>query len=80
MGVAQAAELVDWMEGRVSEHRCAIRKNRTVIEMLMAIYESARIRDTVTFPLASGPSPLKQMIENGDLPVTVPGKYDIRIR
>ena len=80
VGVAQAAELVDWMEGRVGEHRCAIRKNRTVIEMLMAIYESARIRDTVTFPLASGPSPLRQMIENKDLPVTVPGKYDIRIR
>ncbi len=80
VGVAQAVELVDWMEGRVSEHRCAIRKNRTVIEILMAIYESARIRDTVTFPLASGPSPLHRMIDNQDLPVTVPGKYDIRIR
>ncbi len=80
VGVAQAAELVDWMDGRVSEHRNAIRKNRTVIEILMGLYESARIRDTVTFPLASGPSPLHRMIESGDLPVTVPGKYDIRIR
>lgn len=80
VGVAQAAELVDWLEGRVKEHRNAIRKNRTVIEILMGLYESARIRDTVTFPLASGPSPLHRMIESGDLPVTVPGKYDIRIR
>ena len=80
VGVAQAAELVDWMEGRVNEHRNAIHKNRGVIEILMGIYESARIRDTVTFPLASGPSPLHRMIDSGDLPVTVPGKYDIRIR
>ncbi len=80
VGVAQAAELVDWMEGRVDEHRNAIRKNRGVIEILMGIYESARIRDTVTFPLNSGPSPLHRMIDSADLPVTVPGKYDIRIR
>ena len=80
VGVLQAAELVDWMEGRVDEHRNAIRKNRGVIEILMGIYESARIRDTVTFPLESGSSPLHRMIDSGDLPVTVPGKYDIRIR
>ena len=80
VGVLQAAELVDWLEGRVNEHRNAIRKNRATIEILMGIYESARIRDTVTFPLESGPSPLHRMIDSGDLPVTVPGKYDIRIR
>lgn len=80
VGILQAAELVDWLEGRVNEHRNAIRTNRATIEILMGIYESARIRDTVTFPLESGPSPLHRMIENGDLPVTVPGKYDIRIK
>ncbi len=80
VGILQAAELVDWLEGRVDEHRNAIRTNRGTIEILMGLYESARIRDTVTFPLASGPSPLHRMIDSGDLPVTVPGKYDIRIR
>lgn len=80
VGILQAAELVDWLEGRVSEHRNAVRTNRGTIEILMGIYESARIRDTVTFPLASRPSPLHRMIASGDLPVTVPGKYDIRIR
>lgn len=80
VGILQAAELVDWLEGRVNEHRNAIRTNRGTIEILMGIYESARIRDTVTFPLESGPSPLRRMIDSGDLPVTVPGKYDIRIK
>ncbi len=80
VGTAQAAELIDWLEGRVETHRNAAENNRTTIEILIGLYESARIRNRVTFPLPSGPSPLKQMIEDGTLSVTVPGKYDIRIK
>lgn len=80
VGAAQAAELIDWMEGRVDMHRNAAETNRTTIEILMALYESARSRGPVAFPLPSGPSPLREMIRDGTLPVTVPGKYDIRIQ
>ncbi len=79
-GVEQAAELVDWVEGRVERHRNAAEGNRTAIEVLMGLYESARIRGIVRFPLPSGPSPLRRMIEDGTLPVTAPGRYDIRIK
>jgi hypothetical protein len=48
------------------------------MEIMMAIYESARTRALVTLPLPSGPSPLHQMLEAGTLPVEVPGRYDIR--
>lgn len=80
VGAAQARELVDWLEGRVESHRNNAQNNRTTIEALMGLYESARTRSLVTFPLPSGPSPLHQMIEDGTLKVTQPGKYDIRIK
>ena len=80
VGALQAAELVHWIEDRVETHRNAAENNRTTIETLMGLYESARSRNLATFPLVSGPSPLRQMIEEGALPVTVPGKYDIRIQ
>jgi hypothetical protein len=41
-------------------------------------YESARTRALVSLPLSSGRSPFHQMIEDGSLPVQVPGKHDIR--
>ena len=80
VGFQQASELIDWIEGRVETHRNAMDGNRATLEILMSLYASAQTRNQVTFPLASGPSPLRQMIEDATLPVTVPGKYDIRIK
>ena len=79
LGYAQAVELVDWVTGKVPTNRCDAHTNRMTIEALMGLYESARTRKVVTFPLASGPSPLHRMIEDGTLPVTVTGAYDIRL-
>jgi predicted dehydrogenase len=73
----QHRELIAWIEGG-PESRQAARIARGTMEIMMAIYESARTRALVTLPLPSDQSPLHLMIEEGDLPVQQPGRYDIR--
>jgi UDP-N-acetyl-2-amino-2-deoxyglucuronate dehydrogenase len=75
----QVAELTAWIEGRIEEHRGAGRHARATMEIMMAIYESLRIHDVVHLPLQTKESPLELMIDGGALPVTKPGKYDIRV-
>jgi predicted dehydrogenase len=75
----QVAELIAWIEGRIEEHRGAGRHARATIEIMMAIYESLRIHDVVHLPLQTKESPLELMIDGSALPVTKPGKYDIRV-
>ncbi|MFC1717276.1 Gfo/Idh/MocA family protein [Candidatus Poribacteria bacterium] len=74
----QVAELIAWIEGRIEEHRGAGRHGRNTVEIMMAIYESLRIQNVVNLPLETKESPLELMIDDGTLPVTKPGKYDIR--
>lgn len=73
----QHSELIAWIEGG-PESRQAARTARCTMEIMMALYQSARTRGLVTLPLPSGRSPLHLMIEEGSLPVELPGKYDIR--
>ena len=74
----QHHELLAWVEGG-HESRQSARIARATTEIMMAIYESARTRGLISLPLPSGRSPLHLMIEEGALPVEVPGKYDIRV-
>lgn len=74
----QFEELIAWIEGG-DEHPSTGRHARATVEIMMAFYESARVRGLVRLPLPSGPSPLQQMIDDGTLPVEQPGKYDIRL-
>jgi len=75
----QVSELIAWIEGSIEEHRGAARHARSAVEIMMAIYESLRIHDVVYMPLQTKESPLDLMIDGGALPVTKPGKYDIRV-
>jgi UDP-N-acetyl-2-amino-2-deoxyglucuronate dehydrogenase len=75
----QVSELIAWIEGSIEEHRGAARHARSTVEIMMAIYESLRIHDVVYMPLQTKESPLDLMIDGGALPVTKPGKYDIRV-
>ena len=75
--VGQANELLAWIESG-PEHRNSGRRSRKTIEVLMAVYESARRREPVMLPIESGPCPLEAMIDDGTLPVVVPGKNEIR--
>lgn len=74
----QFAELLEWIEGK-RYHRCAAEKVRGTMEILMAIYESVRIKGLVKLPLKTRESPLELMIRSGSLPVEKAGKYDIRL-
>ncbi|MBI4531598.1 MAG: Gfo/Idh/MocA family oxidoreductase [Candidatus Latescibacteria bacterium] len=75
--IGQARELIEWIEGNV-EHRGRAENGRAAVEIIMAIYESARMHEVVTMPVRTRCSPLDVMIEKGDLPVERPGRYDIR--
>jgi predicted dehydrogenase len=73
----QARGLVEWLE-KGGDYRGAGRKARATIEILMAVYQSARAHEVVRMPLTVMENPLDRMAEEGKLPVTEPGRYDIR--
>lgn len=73
----QFAELIAWMEGG-PEHRGTGKQARCTVEIMMAIYESLRLRQLITMPLENGEYPMAQMIADGTLTVAVEGRYDIR--
>lgn len=76
--IAQARELVEWIEGKTEEHRGQGENGRAAIEIIMAIYESARMHEVVSMPVRTKCSPIDVMIDSGDLPVERPGRYEIR--
>lgn len=74
----QYDEFLAWLEGG-DVHRNEAANARATVELMMAIYESARSRGLVRLPLDPGPSPLVAMIDDGSLVVETPGRYDIRL-
>ena len=75
--IGQARELVSWIEEK-TKHRGEAQNGREAVEIIMAIYESARLHEVVQMLVRTHTSPIEVMIENGDLPVERPGHYDIR--
>lgn len=75
---AQAREMCRWLDGSVEQHRGHAENGRAALEILMAIYESVRIRGLVRMPLQTKEYPLDLAVEQGILPVEVEGKKDIR--
>ncbi len=76
--VDQAAGIIDWIEGRTEDYRGDGRKARAVVEIMMALYESARLHEVTRLPLGTRAYPLDLAVESGGLPVERPGWYDIR--
>ena len=74
----QYQELIDWIEGRVENHRSNAAQARYTLEIMMAIFESLRIKGVVTMPLTTGECPLDMMVADGTLPVLKEGRYDLR--
>ena len=74
---AQVRELLTWIEGG-PEHRGSGHKARATVEIMMALYESARRHHVIHLPLQEADYPLELMIVDGQLPVEEPGCYDIR--
>jgi predicted dehydrogenase len=75
---SQANELADWIEGKVELHRGHGLNGYKALEMLMAVYESARCHEKVILPLQTRLNPLDLMIDAGQLVPERPGRYDIR--
>ena len=73
----QIRELASWLDGG-PEHRGSVTKAKVTLEIMMALYESARKHKVIRLPLEEGGYPLEQMIADGQLEVEVPGRYDIR--
>ena len=77
-GSDQLRELIDWMERKMAGHRSSGRQARYTMEIMMAIYESLRIKNVVEMPLKTRESSLELMVGDGTLPVLKPGRYDLR--
>ncbi len=75
-----AQEAVGWVDGRVAHPISSGRAGRATIEVLMAMYESARKRRRIDLPLKTLANPLQLMVEAGELPVEWPGAYEQRAR
>lgn len=74
----QYQEMIDWMDGKVPEHRSSGRQARYTMLITMSIFESARTRNLITMPLQTRESPLEIMIDDGTFPILKKGRYDIR--
>jgi len=74
---AQTKELIEWIEGG-PESRGSGRIARDTVEVMMAMYESARRNVVVTLPLQEKGYPLECMISEGKLPLEDEERYDIR--
>ena len=74
---AQTRELIEWIEGG-PESRGSGRIARDTVEIMMAMYESARLNMTIKLPLKEKDYPLELMINEGTLPLEDEERYDIR--
>ncbi|MCH7735079.1 MAG: Gfo/Idh/MocA family oxidoreductase [Chloroflexi bacterium] len=74
---AQVRELLAWIEGGPI-HRGNGRNAAVTVEIMMAMYESARQNRVINLPLEETEYPLGLMIEEGKLPLDYPEPYDIR--
>ncbi|MBM3959987.1 MAG: Gfo/Idh/MocA family oxidoreductase [SAR202 cluster bacterium] len=77
---AQARELADWISGAAPGHRGEAMNGYKALEMVHAVYESARTHTQVWLPIKTRVNPLELMVAEGHLQVRYPGKYDVRAR
>jgi predicted dehydrogenase len=76
--VDQARCLVDWLEGRIDQYPGEAGSGYAALEIILAIYESVRLREVTRLPLQTRLHPLDLMVADGTLPVRRPGRYDVR--
>ena len=74
---AQVRELIAWIGGG-PEHRGSGHQARVTVEIMMALYESARQHQVIQLPMQEKDYPLELMIAEGTLPLSEEGRYDIR--
>jgi predicted dehydrogenase len=75
---AQMDELADWVEGKRDTFRGEGINGVKALQMVHAVYESARRHEKVLLPMETRANPLDLMVESGHLAPERPGPYDIR--
>ena len=74
----QAYGIVDWIEDKVDTYRNTGEVGKATLEVMMAVYESARMHERVALPLQTRDNPLDCAVEEGKIPVERPGVWDER--
>ena len=74
---AQAQGVKAWLDGE-TDYRSEGTQTRHTVEIMMALYQSVREGEVTRLPLTEGTYPLSAMVEEGNLPLRYPEKYDIR--
>ena len=76
--VDQAYGICRWIEGNFEDYYGQAEHGRAATEIMMAVYESARVHERVRFPLLTRANPLDVAVQEGVIPVTRPGVWDER--
>lgn len=76
--VRQAYAICEWIEGKIEDYRGEARHGKAALEIMMGVYESARLRERVSLPLQTRANPLDVAVESGLWPVERPGRWDER--
>ena len=74
---AQAQGLKAWLDGE-TDYRSEGTQTRHTVEIMMALYQSAREGEVMRLPLTEGAYPLSAMLVENKLPLRYPERYDIR--
>jgi predicted dehydrogenase len=75
---AQMTELADWVEGKRADFRGEGSNGIKALQMVHAVYESARRHEKVLLPMQTRHNPLDLMVDSGHLAPERPGPFDIR--
>ena len=76
--VDQAYGICRWIEGDFEDYYGKAEHGKAATEIMMGVYESARVHERVALPLQTRANPLDVAVEEGRIPVTRPGFWDER--
>ena len=75
---SQAYAICDWIDGKIDDYPGQAKYGKAALELMMAVYESARMHERVRLPLETRANPLDVAVETGVIPVERPGPWDER--
>ena len=75
---SQAYAICDWIDGKIDDYPGQAKYGKAALEIMMAVYESARMHERVRLPLETRANPLDVAVETGVIPVERPGQWDER--
>jgi hypothetical protein len=74
----QAYAICAWIDGDIEDYPGEGKYGKAATEIMMALYESARMNERVALPLQTRANPLDVAVETDVIPVERPGVWDER--